>query len=754
MTDAEKLELENAQRESAGVEPLECKNDMRSVAGDSDVIMYMPAGAHTIYPSQGGKPVVVHVKVDAQSAENLERQRQLLKAAGKDPFFSVGPNSHASDIAGFWPAKFFFDTRLDATGKMAQGVWVQGEWSGSGKKARDDKDMRTFSPTFHVDAVRNDVLNPAHVICEGNAKPNMGALLNDPAFLKISPLWAKDSREICRSSGDKTKDKNMETKETIEELQARNTKLEQDILSLQAKDDAISKADLRAARAELREIQAAIKLENATEQNAVLEAQETKRKKDGAEAAVQAMVASGAIAVRDTELQATYLAKFVADPSLIPLMAGKGLTITASSRVARGADAGAALDAGHTRITGGRASVNTVLKAIGEICAKQEKIHGMGPVQVEQRAQLALECANLYCENIRTGKFDQNGMPTMNVDYISAPIQAAADTDTIGTLVGTLVMQRALDLFKYKFPLITRIMTDLSAEVSELNQTVSTRYITTPAVRTYDNTLDTDGRVKGWTTASPGTTVDVNITLDELVGVPLSFSLATLSSTQRKLFVEQSEACMYALVKYFVAKIYAVCTTANYDSYAAVTAADAQGVIKVPIAYPSYSVAEIDFARSAITKIGAAFDSNEVPSEMRSLLLNAQYYAAGTRDPSLVNFFAGQQHPDIITDGRLPMLNEFGLVKAPNFPGTNNRVGFAFQKNGLLIKSRLPSNLNDVFPDAGNGAISTITDAETGFSLMMVKSVNHQRGFAEMNNMALLGAAKGDKRGGLVLTSQ
>jgi hypothetical protein len=400
-----------------------------------------------------------------------------------------------------------------------------------------------------------------------------------------------------------------------------------------------------------------------------------------------------------------------------------------------------------------------IYQTLAKLCDQQTRAFGMEAGAPKIRSDCAKQFALIYRKEIRGG-FDADGMPTMKSDFIYAPLdaavpmEAAADTDTLGTLAGTLVTQRSLDLFKYKFPLISRIMTDLSDEVSDLNQPVSTRKILVPAVQTFDTTLDTDGYPKGWDVASAAQTTDVNITLDELVGVPIPLSLAALSSTQRKLFGEQAEAQTYALVKYFLAKLYAVCTAGNYNGYSAVTAADGQGIVKVPVAYATYVKALVGFARSAAAEIGVAFDNNEVPEEMRTLLLNASYYGKATQDPSIVTFFAGQQAPGIVTEGTLPNLSGFVPVKAPNFPGSNNRVGIALQKNGLLAKSRLPVNLQDVFPGAGNGTSTQVMDLDTGFTMMMVRYIDNKRGFAAQLATAILGAAKGDVRGGLVLTSQ
>ena len=71
-----------------------------------------------------------------------------------------------------------------------------------------------------------------------------------------------------------------------------------------------------------------------------------------------------------------------------------------------------------------------------------------------------------------------------------------------------------------------------------LNQTEVTRVVLKPAVQTYNTALDSGGRPSGWNTVSPAQTVDVPITLDEYVGVPIVFGNDILASTFRKLFNE------------------------------------------------------------------------------------------------------------------------------------------------------------------------------------------------------------------------
>jgi hypothetical protein len=171
-------------------EPIDCARSLPHLLGNDasvpDVIQYMPGGTHTITPSRAGKPVTVTVLVDETTAARLEQQRQILEASGNKPFFSV---QHNTQVAAFWPSRFFWDTRPDVTGKMVEGVWAEGEWTAAGREAVAGKNFRTFSPTFFVNGVSTDPDKPAEVVCNENAKLNMGALENDPAFTTISPLW-------------------------------------------------------------------------------------------------------------------------------------------------------------------------------------------------------------------------------------------------------------------------------------------------------------------------------------------------------------------------------------------------------------------------------------------------------------------------------------------------------------------------------------------------------------------------------------
>lgn len=145
------------------------------------VMMYMPGGTNEISPSQNGKPVRVKVLADPQGAAAIERQRAAIVAKGGRPFFDFG---HKDEEASFWPEEFLWMEQPEP------GIYCRGEWSASGKDAIEGKLWRQFSPVFFVDDVK---AQPARIICNEQAGPNMGGLVNKPAFKTIMPLWSKEA---------------------------------------------------------------------------------------------------------------------------------------------------------------------------------------------------------------------------------------------------------------------------------------------------------------------------------------------------------------------------------------------------------------------------------------------------------------------------------------------------------------------------------------------------------------------------------
>lgn len=131
-----------------------------------------------------------------------------------------------------------------------------------------------------------------------------------------------------------------ERKESVAELQARREVLERDATPLEAKSDGQSKAELRAIRAEMREVDSLIRLGEQEERTRQLEASNKVRLEVEAKQAVQDMVGLNLISIRDDKKQAEWEEKFIKDPSLIAMavpVEARGRGTTNTSMVSGGA---------------------------------------------------------------------------------------------------------------------------------------------------------------------------------------------------------------------------------------------------------------------------------------------------------------------------------------------------------------------------------------------------------------------------------
>lgn len=673
--------------------PLVARASATPLDAPADSFMWMPAGSHAIGCARlDGEHVDCTLLVDPAAAQAMQRQLEALRAKhpNQRPYCDF---DHADGPASFWPEKFEWRET------PAPGIYVTGQWSDAGAAAIQGRTYRAFSPEFFVD---DPAAKPARIICAEQARLNMGGLVNDPAFKAIAPLWAKASNSAPAAAG--------AVATAQQQTNKHNTSMPDTTTTPAAAAD--SNAALQAKDQEIVNLKQAIQARN----------------KADADAAVQAAVQRGAIPAANTALQARWAARLTEKPEDRELL---DTLPDAAALQARAITAGKS--SGVVAVPGPL----EILKAFDAIQARQRAVKGHDAAGLQAKAAVAREAAAFYAREIRAKK-----------DLLDMPLQAAYDYDNLGTLTGTLVIQRTLELFRINYPLFKSVYTDFSDQPAYKGQTIATRIISKPSVQTYTKTLGADGRPGGWDTASAATTTDATTSIDEHVGVPMVFSSDTLAATPRRLFDEQAPAMSYALSAYFVAKIYALMTAARFNGYAAVSGT------KVPVAYATYAKGVGDFARSAAVELNAIFNRNEVPLHERALLLNPDYFAALGKDPSLTTFWAAQRNPEIITEGELPRMSKFVPIEAPDFPASADRVGFALQKNAIIALARIPTDYTQALPGASYGNVSMVTDPETGLTVMLVQYVNHTAGYAEMRMETMIGAGVGDKRAGLVLTSK
>src|SRR5258707_5271609 len=190
-------------------QPIECRAAVEISPTTTNEILFLPIGLHAITPVSGGIGRAIKVKVDAQSATVIQQQHAALMASGKKPYFDF---NHDDNKAAFWPTDFVW--------RAGEGVIARGEWSAAGKRSVEGKDYRAFSPVFHVDNKRSD---PAMVVCKETADPNMGGLVNNPAF-KDLPLWAKNDESPGNAGANGDNAEAEKTKMENEELAALRAK--------------------------------------------------------------------------------------------------------------------------------------------------------------------------------------------------------------------------------------------------------------------------------------------------------------------------------------------------------------------------------------------------------------------------------------------------------------------------------------------------------------------------------------------------
>lgn len=248
-------------------------------------MVYIPEGINEITPSVNGKPKRITVKVPADKGEAIAKALQAsFDARNKvNPVRAIFDFDHKdTGPAAAIPKRFFYE--------KGQGIMVERELTGSGKKAIKSKDYSYFSPTFLIDENGTPVGVPE--------RGPLGALVNDPAFRNIPCIAAKEAHT--------------ETKPT-------NTTMNHLVIcgllsdTEGAKDDAVTLATNRvtAMRADTQKVEALnIKVADLTTERDELkqkleaaQASITKAKEDSAKTLITAAVADGRIAAKDEDTQ-------------------------------------------------------------------------------------------------------------------------------------------------------------------------------------------------------------------------------------------------------------------------------------------------------------------------------------------------------------------------------------------------------------------------------------------------------------------
>jgi hypothetical protein len=142
----------------------------------TDSIVYLPEGNHTINASVGGKPKTVTVKVTDSVLASFSED---LKARQSSNVRSFAGFDHTAGKASFLPKEFRYESGV--------GLILDVEWTKAGRESIEGKDYSYFSPTFRL----SDDGVPIGLTQRGE----IGSLVNDPAFEEI-PRIAASHNEI------------------------------------------------------------------------------------------------------------------------------------------------------------------------------------------------------------------------------------------------------------------------------------------------------------------------------------------------------------------------------------------------------------------------------------------------------------------------------------------------------------------------------------------------------------------------------
>jgi len=327
----------------------------------------------------------------------------------------------------------------------------------------------------------------------------------------------------------------------------------------------------------------------------------------------------------------------------------------------------------------------------------------------------------------------RNRLVSVRLADVMDAIKAGDVTDAnLGTIAGTLVTQRTLELLKFIFPPLTRFTTDFSDQPATFNQTIMTRIVSVPAVQTYSTAT-------GWPD-STATTTDVPVVINNHKGVPIMFGEQLLASTMRRLFDEFAEAQAYALGKNLVDALYANLTDANFTNNSV--------------------FASTAFNRASVVDIGVALQLRGVPLGLgnRTMILWPAAFGNLEKDSAVIQFATNVPRPNLFTDGVTPAssfaipIEAFDIYSAPNLPSNNaNLVGFGGSKSALCIATRTPNDYTTVLPGASFGNVQMVTDPDIGMTVMQVQFVDHVLAAAKSRIALMYGTAAGQTAAGQLI---
>lgn len=286
------------------------------------------------------------------------------------------------------------------------------------------------------------------------------------------------------------------------------------------------------------------------------------------------------------------------------------------------------------------------------------------------------------------------------------PVQAA---NSLGTLVGDIVSQRTLATLASRRPMLLNVVTDFSNEQAFLDQSVKTRTIGLPTVGNFG------------AAASDRADTDYTVTLSAHKQVQFSLTAANYNSTGRDLVREHSDAMALALGNHMVDAVAALIT----DAFTSETTG----------AGSTKNYTDVTAATKALNAAGA-------PDMERFMWVNSDFAEALRNDETVMENWDKQN-----TSGyaRWKNIHGFGEINEyPALPGNSvNLIGFGFQRNALLLASRVAINPQDLLGAGYAGTLKVVQDPISGLAVVSNQWITQDTLALNDRLILLYGVARG-----------
>ena len=298
--------------------------------------------------------------------------------------------------------------------------------------------------------------------------------------------------------------------------------------------------------------------------------------------------------------------------------------------------------------------------------------------------------------------------------------------NSLGTLNGALVLQRALSLTFTQRPALSLISKgfrdiDGAADNALLGQSVVTRIKNVQSVQNFG------------TGAQDVNSTDVTVSLSDHKEVHVAFTPAQYNATNRDLFDEVAQPIAVAIANHIVDSVAALWTSTNYTSSLTPSANT----------YKDFVLA----VRKQMAKSG-------ITQENRFMVVNSDVYADLLGDSTIVAALNNPMNQNAIAEGKLPMVSGIQIAEFPSLDEltTTKRVGFAGHPESTIYVARAPKGPGEVIGSLNfPGIIDYVEDPVTGFRVMVTQWVDPTTLVVNNRLSWLQGYAKGNGAQGILL---